>query len=60
MAMSNTANYVSAAVTPVLGGLVAQEIGWSASLAMAGVAAAAALLALRGLTEPARAQFTAS
>ncbi|WP_232660785.1 MFS transporter [Pseudonocardia sp. TRM90224] len=53
MAVSNTANYVAAAVTPALGGLVAQLTGWPAMLLMGAIAAAAALLALRGLAEPA-------
>ena len=46
---SNTANYVSAALTPGLGGLVAQIAGWPAALGLAGVAAAAAVLALHRL-----------
>jgi MFS family permease len=52
MAVSNTANYVSAAATPALGGLVAQLAGWPAGLALAGAAAAAAVLALHRLAEP--------
>lgn len=52
MAVSNTANYVSAAATPVLGGLVAQIAGWPAMLAMGAVAAAGALVALHRLAEP--------
>ncbi|MGD9526539.1 MFS transporter [Pseudonocardia sp.] len=52
MAVSNTANYVSAAATPALGGLVAQVAGWPAGLALAGAAAAAAVLALHRLAEP--------
>jgi sugar phosphate permease len=52
MAVSNTANYVSAAATPVLGGLVAQIAGWPAMLGMGAVAAAGALVALHRLAEP--------
>jgi sugar phosphate permease len=53
MAMSNTANYVSGAATPALGGLVADLAGWSAMLTMGAVAAICAVLALRHLVEPA-------
>jgi MFS family permease len=53
MAMSNTANYVAAAVAPALGGLVADVAGWAALLAMGAVAALGAVLALRHLVEPA-------
>ena len=52
MAVSNTANYVGAAATPVLGGLVAQLAGWPAMLALGTLAAAGALLALRRLPDP--------
>jgi MFS family permease len=52
MAMSNTANYVSAAVTPAVGGLVADLAGWSAMLVMGAVAAVGAVLALRHLKDP--------
>ena len=52
MAVSNTANYVSAAATPVLGGLVAELAGWPAMLVLGTIAAAGALLALRRLPEP--------
>ena len=52
MAMSNTANYVSAAVAPAVGGLVADLAGWSAMFALGGIAALGALLALRHLVEP--------
>jgi MFS family permease len=52
MAMSNTANYAAGAVTPALGGLIADLAGWSAMLAMGAVAAVGALLALRHLAEP--------
>jgi sugar phosphate permease len=55
MAMSNTANYVAAAVAPALGGLVADAAGWSAMLAMGAVAALGAVVALRHLVEPAAA-----
>jgi MFS family permease len=51
MAVSNTANYVGAAVTPALGGLVAQAAGWQALLATGTVAALGALAALRRLAE---------
>lgn len=53
MAVSNTANYVAAAATPLVGGLVAQSAGWPAMLALGAVAASVAVLALRGLTEAA-------
>jgi MFS family permease len=52
MAVSNTANYVGAALAPPLGGLVAQAAGWPAMLAMGAGAAACALVALRRLPEP--------
>ena len=52
MAVSNTANYVGAAVAPPLGGLVAQAAGWPAMLAMGAAAAVCALVALRRLSEP--------
>ena len=52
MAVSNTANYVSAAATPALGGLVAQALGWPAMLATGAVAAAAAVATLYRLPEP--------
>lgn len=52
MAVSNTANYMSAAATPVLGGLVAQVAGWPAMLATGAVAAAGAVVALHRLAEP--------
>lgn len=52
MATSNTANYVSAAVTPALGGLVAQVAGWSATLAVGALAAAAAMVVVHRLSEP--------
>ncbi len=51
MAVSNTANYVSAAATPVVGGALAQTAGWPATLALAAGAAAVALLTLHGLRE---------
>ncbi len=37
MAVSNTANYVSAAATPALGGLVAEHAGWPAMLALGAI-----------------------
>jgi predicted MFS family arabinose efflux permease len=52
MAVSNTANFVAAAATPALGGLVAQLAGWPAMLTLGVVAAAGALLALHRLPEP--------
>jgi predicted MFS family arabinose efflux permease len=52
MAVSNTANYVSAAATPAVGGLVAQALGWPAMLATGAVAAAAAVVTLHRLPEP--------
>jgi MFS family permease len=51
MAMTNTANYVSGAVTGPLGGAVAAAAGWPAMLAVGTVAALAALAALHGLRE---------
>jgi MFS family permease len=53
MAMTNTANYTGAAVTPVVGGAVASAAGWPAMLALGTLAALAALVALRGVTETA-------
>jgi MFS family permease len=53
MAASNTANYLAAAATPALGGLVAEVAGWPAMLAMGAVAALGAVLALHRLAEPA-------
>lgn len=52
MAVSNTANYVAAALTPVVGGLVAQVAGWPAVLVLGSAAALGAVVALRGLAEP--------
>ena len=40
------------ALSPPLGGLVAQSLGWSAMLAMGTVTAIGALVALHRLTEP--------
>ncbi|MGI9001342.1 MAG: MFS transporter [Pseudonocardia sp.] len=54
MAVSNTANFVAAAATPALGGLVAQVAGWPAMLTMGAVAATGALAALHRLAEPGR------
>jgi predicted MFS family arabinose efflux permease len=51
MAVSNTANYVGAAVAPPLGGFVAQGLGWPAMLAMGTVTAIGALAALHRVTE---------
>ncbi len=51
MAVSNTANYVAAAVTPVIGGLIAQVAGRPAMLGLGAVAALGAVVALRGLGE---------
>jgi MFS family permease len=51
MAVSNTANYVSAAATPVVGGALAQAVGWPAALALAAAAAAAAWATLRGVPD---------
>jgi MFS family permease len=51
MAMTNTANYVSGAVTGPLGGAVAAAAGWPAMLAVGTVAALAALAALHGVRE---------
>jgi MFS family permease len=50
MAMTNTANYAGAAVTPAVGGAVASAAGWPAMLALGTLAALAALVALRGVT----------
>jgi MFS family permease len=52
MAVSNTANYVAAAATPVAGGLVAQALGWPAMLAIGTLAALGAIAALHRLAEP--------
>lgn len=52
MAVSNTANYVSAALTPALGGLVAQVAGWPAMLALGAITAAGAVATLHRLGEP--------
>lgn len=49
MAVSNTANFLSAAVTPVIGGAIAQVAGWPAMLAMGAAAAVLARTSLRGL-----------
>lgn len=51
MAMTNTANYTGAAITPVVGGALAAGAGWPAMLASGAVAALLALLALRGVRE---------
>jgi MFS family permease len=51
MAMTNTANYVGAAVTPAVGGAVAATAGWPAMLTLGTAAALAAVAALRGLHE---------
>ncbi len=51
MALSNTANYVAAAVTPALGGWPAERWGWSAMLALGAVTGLAALAALYRLSE---------
>jgi MFS family permease len=53
MAMTNTANYLGASVTPVIAGALAQMVGWSAMLLLGTSAALAALVALRGVREPA-------
>ncbi|MGI5126992.1 MFS transporter [Pseudonocardia sp. CA-107938] len=49
MAVTNTANFLSAAITPVVGGAVAQVAGWPAMLALGAVAAVFARVALAGL-----------
>lgn len=49
MAVSNTANYVAAAATPVIGGAVAALAGRPAMLVVGAVAALAAIATLRGL-----------
>lgn len=54
MATSNTANYVAAALTPPLGGLLAQVAGFPVMLALGAVAAGAAVVTLRPLAEPGR------
>lgn len=59
MAVSNTANYAAAAVTPLIGGVLAEAAGWPAVLAAGAVAALAATVALRGLTEQAPARGAA-
>jgi MFS family permease len=54
MALANTANYVGAAVTPTLGGLLAEGVGWPAMLAFGAVTALGALVALHRLSEAPR------
>lgn len=54
MAVSNTANFLAAAVTPAIGGAVAQALGWPAMLALGGAAALGAFAALSGLGQPER------
>jgi MFS family permease len=51
MAVSNTANYVGAAATPAVGGLIAQAAGWPVMLATGTVAALAGVAALHGVRE---------
>ena len=53
MAASNTANYMAAAATPAIGGLVAEVAGWPAMLLIGAVAALGAVGALYRLAEPA-------
>jgi len=53
MATSNTANYVAAALTPAIGGLLAQVAGFPVMLALGAVAAVGAVAALHRLTEQA-------
>ncbi len=50
MAVSNTANFLAAAVTPAIGGAVAQAAGWPAMLAMGAAAALGAFAVLHGLS----------
>lgn len=57
MAASNTANYVAAAATPAIGGLVAEVAGWPAMLLMGAVAALGAVGALHRLAEPAESRI---
>jgi MFS family permease len=51
MAMTNTANYVGAAVTPAVGGAVAAAAGWPAMLALGTTAALAAVATIRSMHE---------
>lgn len=51
MGVSNTANFVGAAVTPALGGAVADAAGWAAMLGTGALAAVLAVVVLRGLGE---------
>jgi MFS family permease len=51
MALTNTANYVGAALTPTVGGLLAEGLGWPAMLISGAVAALGALLVLYRLSE---------
>jgi MFS family permease len=51
MALSNTANYVAAALTPPLGGLIAEALGWPAMLALGALTALGAVVALYRLSE---------
>ncbi|MEV6240069.1 MFS transporter [Lentzea sp. NPDC051838] len=47
IAMQNSANYLSAAITPFLAGFVAVHVGWSAAMVLAAVAAVAARVLLQ-------------
>jgi predicted MFS family arabinose efflux permease len=58
MALSNTTNYVAAAVAPTAGGLLAERAGWPAVLALGAVAAVLALAALHRLSEAPAAAVT--
>jgi MFS family permease len=51
LGVQNTANYLSASVTPALAGWVAVTVAWPAALLLAALAAVAALVLLRGLEE---------
>ncbi|WNV91157.1 MFS transporter [Umezawaea sp. Da 62-37] len=52
LGMQNSANYLSATITPALTGWVAVAVSWQASLVLAAAAAATARFLLRDLTEP--------
>lgn len=54
LAFENSANYLSAAVTPLIGGAVAQAAGWSAMLVTGALAAAVAWLLLGPLARTER------
>ncbi|SHK42179.1 Sugar phosphate permease [Pseudonocardia thermophila] len=60
MAVSNTAAFVSAAVGPMVGGVIAHAAGWPAMLACGAVVALLARLALAGGRQDARSRAATS